>query len=775
MEKHDPLRGGLGDLTNRVLGGRVWWLAAALAGVLAAALSYPQWVRGFAQEFDQVEITTASLGGKSVSVCWQGDSGGKEYPVADLPLQHPSATQPWHIRITYLAQKNAAAKDSEVRLLKVSSPEPIVWKDFASGPVWKQVPNNLGFLRQSLAARGNTPAAVDIERTGGTLTLQFERHELGGLVQVAVNGESRTLDLYSPEVGVETLTWQPDLAAETAPAVEVLRTRIAKSPARLRNLRLTASPAGRAEIRSVKLDGVPLREVSAGVFAAPGSYWTAPARALIASLGTWLAVATVLFLLTLLWSQGAQASRALGRAAAVLSAIAISAFWTAVYYPALMSDDSFDCWNQAVEGALNKWHPIGMTVVMRAVYVMFCAHSMEFQVAVVAFIQGTLLWCAIFALMSLAVPPGRRRIAACVLATLYYPIWPYTITLWKDVWYAVALIGLLCWAKPILTGERFSWRQVAGVAAFLGMALLSRKTAGLMFLTLCGVSAIVLSCVSRRAQARRVLVSAVVAFCIAVVLDAGVNRFFHARGAGNDLNFYVLYDVVGTLHFIGKPVSRFEHLETYLAVGPERLERAVSLYSCTDNSDYLVWSTDPPFDLSDILEDSYAIQDMPTLVLGFPKALIRHKICVAKSWLQFPGRNIVRPFRYPVLPNRYDIAGGTRLPSHLQWVQHDVLEPAVSRPGPLQLPYRHVLVLMASGLASLLVLAVKWYQRAGDLPIMPVYLFVAGLAVVLPLLVLAPSGDWRYLMPANLCWMASIVGAVAAAPRGHREAATTSL
>jgi hypothetical protein len=336
---------------------RVWWLAAALAGTAAGALSYPEWVRGFTQQLDELEITAASRGGKSVSVSWRGDSGGKEYPAAELSLQHPSATQPWHIRITYLAQRNAAAKDTEVRLLKVSSPEPIVWKDFASGPVWKQGPNNLGSLRQSLAARGNTPGAVDIERTGGTLTLQFERHKLGGLAQVTVNGESRTVDLYSPETGVETLTWQPDLAAETAPAVEVLRTRIGNPPGRLRNLRLSATPEGRAEIRSVKLDGVPLREVSAGVFAAPGSYWTAPARALIASLGTWLAAAALLFLLALLWSQGAEASRALGRATAVLSAIAIGAFWTAVYYPALMSDDSFDCWNQAVEGALNKWHP----------------------------------------------------------------------------------------------------------------------------------------------------------------------------------------------------------------------------------------------------------------------------------------------------------------------------------------------------------------------------------------------------------------------------------
>jgi hypothetical protein len=102
------------------------------------------------------------------------------------------------------------------------------------------------------------------------------------------------------------------------------------------------------------------------------------------------------------------------------------------------------------------------------------------------------------------------------------------------------------------------------------------------------------------------------------------------------------------------------------------------------------------------------------------------------------------------------------------------LEPAVSRPGPLQIPYRHVLLLMAAGVVSLLVLAVKWFHGGEPLPVMPVYLFAGGLAVLLPYLFLSPGGDWRYLMPANLCWMASIVGAVAEAPRRHSEALTTS-
>jgi len=402
---------------------------------------------------------------------------------------------------------------------------------------------------------------------------------------------------------------------------------------------------------------------------------------------------------------------------------------------------------------------------MRVVHLAFSGHSMEFQVAVVALIQGTLLWCAIFAAVSLVVPPGRKRMVACVVMALYYPLWPYTITLWKDVWFAMALIGLLCWSKPVLTGEPFTWRRLCGAAAFLGLALLSRKTASVVFLSLAAGSALVLFCLGRRVQARRAVVAAAIILCAGTVLDVGVNRLLQARGAGNDLNYYMSWELVGTLHFTEKPIERFEQLQTYHAVGKERIARAVNQYTCSGTSEYLVWSTDPPFDVADLTGDSYAIQDMPLLVLGFPKAWLRHRICAVASLVQFPGREIHQPFWFPVLPNRFGIAGGTRLPSIQEAVQHRLLEPAVSRPGPLEIPYRHVLLLIASGLVSLLVLTVKWFERAEPLPFMPVYLFAGGLAVLFPYLFLTPGGDWRYLMPATICWLASILGAVSVAFR----------
>jgi hypothetical protein len=44
------------------------------------------------------------------------------------------------------------------------------------------------------------------------------------------------------------------------------------------------------------------------------------------------------------------------------------------------------------------------------------------------------------------------------------------------------------------------------------------------------------------------------------------------------------------------------------------------------------------------------------------------------------------------------------------------------------------------------------------------YLCAAGFAVMFPMLLVTPSLDWRYLMPANLCWICSVLIALASLP-----------
>jgi hypothetical protein len=329
---------------------------------------------------------------------------------------------------------------SEVWFVKLTSPGQVMWQGFAPPPGWEVLDNNMTPERNALAAIGATPATVEIERAGGTLTLQFQRHDRGGLVQVIVNGNSRLLDLYAPGIGVETLTFLPAITADQNPP-ELLATRIHGAPGGFRNLRLAADPAGQVEIQSVKLNGDRLTELSPGIYAAGANYWTARSRAILASLLTLVTVAATLLLVVLAWRREAAAGDLLLRGAAIVPAVAISGFWTAVYYPFLGNSDTIDMWNQALLGQPDKWHPIGLTMLLRAAHLVFPSHSNEFQMAPAAFLNGVALWCAIFALVSLAVPRGRARITICALAVLYYPLWPYTAALMKDTWFAVSVIG----------------------------------------------------------------------------------------------------------------------------------------------------------------------------------------------------------------------------------------------------------------------------------------------------------------------------------------------
>jgi hypothetical protein len=75
-------------LANRGPGGRVLWLACALAGTAAGVLSYAEWSRGFRLEPNELELTATSRGGNAVSVYWQGP-GAADWQAAELPLQHP--------------------------------------------------------------------------------------------------------------------------------------------------------------------------------------------------------------------------------------------------------------------------------------------------------------------------------------------------------------------------------------------------------------------------------------------------------------------------------------------------------------------------------------------------------------------------------------------------------------------------------------------------------------------------------------------------------------
>ena len=75
--------------------------------------------------------------------------------------------------------------------------------------------------------------------------------------------------------------------------------------------------------------------------------------------------------------------------------------------------------------------------------------------------------------------------------------------------------------------------------------------------------------------------------------------------------------------------------------------------------------------------------------------------------------------------------------------------------------------MLASALA---LLAMLFARRASVNTEVVGYLFTGGLVVLLPLLLITPAADWRYLMAANVFWISSVLIAAATfASRGDAD------
>jgi len=218
-------------------------------------------------------------------------------------------------------------------------------------PGWELLTHQLGKRHNTMVAGTGPPHSAVMDLTGGTLYLQFLKHLRGGMARVTVNGVSQTIDLYSPSRNHWTWSGKPQLDPDLLSPPRKLSAVVAWQPGSSRDLRVGVEPAGRGEIRSVKLDAWPLAEAAPGVFRVPDSALDAGNLGKPGRLSHFrdrcrcrrLARPPLVGVLP--------PSGALLRSAGLLAAIAIGAFCTAVFFPGTMSEDSLDMWGMGMAGA----------------------------------------------------------------------------------------------------------------------------------------------------------------------------------------------------------------------------------------------------------------------------------------------------------------------------------------------------------------------------------------------------------------------------------------
>jgi hypothetical protein len=733
--------------------------AFGIAGLVAAGLCYEA---SQAPRFslNDLEVEAApGAGATDVAASWSDETG--QTRTARMAVEHAEPTQHWSIEIRPAGRKNDQSLGHQVWLLGVAAPDPIELTQLPPAPGWKLHYWKSGHAKEGLVAWEAATAALHAEIAGGTLLLRFRRDSRGGMAEVTANGRMQTVDLYADVPDSVTLVWQPQLPAEATGAARWVRTRIQGYPRRAEGIRLEAEPRGSAVIRSVRFRGVLLAESAPGVFLLPGVFRVVFLRAILVFLAGFLLLSATLVLIARAWRDGAAKGKLAPRSLMVAGAVTISAFWTAVFFPGTMSPDSMNQWQQAVTGHYAAWHPLGMTLVMRAIHLAMASWSMNAQIAVNAWLQGTLFWGAIFALLDLGALPLRRKIVLCVLMAAYYPLWLFTITLWKDVWLAIAWFTLLWWSKPYFLARLWTLRGWMGMVLLLAFSMLQRHTMWVSFFALAGFWGLHrLFKFGWHKELRFALISAA-GLAGAFSIQAIVHRVLKPEDNGKLVNWTLLYEVAGTVHFSSRPLDEWQSLRTYQFLGKARFEQVARDFTCGGSLDYLVYPPGHPMELEEVLEGRFAIDDLPVVVSRSPLAYLQQRGCSVAHVMGLVHGEIPPLYRETIEENRFGITEASLLPRVRRLVVR--LEHAATRSRVFQLPLRHGLVVLASGLAALLM---SLGMRRSPNRQVVLYLFAAGVVLLCPLLVITPAPDWRYLMPANVCWACGVLISLASLRSG---------
>jgi hypothetical protein len=148
-----------------------------------------------------------------------------------------------------------------------------------------------------------------------------------------------------------------------------------------------------------------------------------------------------------------------------------SAVLLLIFYPGIMSSDSMDQWNQASTGRYSNWHPVYHTLLIVALRYIWDSPACIalFQAGTLALACGWLIHTIQKALRA----PLWSAWLASLLCALCPMITVTSITLWKDVPYGTALVGLTAMAISLTYLEPPSIRKPWVFLAMLGLAVMA--------------------------------------------------------------------------------------------------------------------------------------------------------------------------------------------------------------------------------------------------------------------------------------------------------------
>ena len=192
------------------------WLRSSLIAVVPALLSFPVWQQIFKWPNLPVQVQMSADNVKSVKVYWDNP---ERYPNAyeTIPIKptkipaNQVSSNIWQIKIEALAEKTPEAKDSQVWIADISTPENRVdWSKAIMGlEKWELRDNPYGPQGKIAIARTGKPQSLEATVQGGNLTIALLRSPWGGKVRVTANSQVQETNLYAASPATEKLYFEP--------------------------------------------------------------------------------------------------------------------------------------------------------------------------------------------------------------------------------------------------------------------------------------------------------------------------------------------------------------------------------------------------------------------------------------------------------------------------------------------------------------------------------------------------------------------------------------
>lgn len=216
-----------------------------------------------------------------------------------------------------------------------------------------------------------------------------------------------------------------------------------------------------------------------------------------------------------------------------------------IFFPALMSFDSFTQFRQAWAGRYDDWHPPLMAIVLHLCFRLGRGIGLVTLVQCLAGLLGVRALAAAWleGAFGGAVPPGRAGwIAAGVALFLLLPLSPlpfYLATFWKDTWAAVLLVWLCAVSLRALSPHR----TTGTLAALLILAVLLGLVRHNAIVVL-PVAGLVLAVALWRRSRAAAVVLALSPLLLCLTAERAIDRIFHVQLRHLD-RMMMVFDLAG--------------------------------------------------------------------------------------------------------------------------------------------------------------------------------------------------------------------------------------